>query len=78
MLIICDYFRQKLINQKKNVRREFISLQKKYRPLETVKKKKKNQLFRFRNSSFFIYAFFPKMFNVSSEYSFNPIKPELS
>ena len=38
---------------------------KKYRSLET--EKKKNQLFQFRNFEFFIYPFFQKMLNVSSE-----------
>ena len=37
---------------------------KKYRSLET---EKKNQLFQFRNFEFFIYPFFQKMLNVSSE-----------
>ena len=42
---------------------------KKYRPLEIVKKKL--QLFNFRNFWFLVYGIFKKMLNASSEPSFN-------
>ena len=49
----------------------FIFLITKIKNTDGWRKKKFFQLFHFRNSSFFINAFFQKMLNVSSEHSIN-------